>query len=282
MIDHSKRFCIVGLGLLGGSYAMGLKEAGYVVDAIDINSETIRYALDNKIIDRGSTKVEDIITQADFVIFGLYPSKLVEWLSTYQYLLKPHVLITDVSGVKKGLVDDVQTILRSDCEFIGSHPMAGKEVSGVQHSHHAMLKQANFIITPTLKNSKQGIDFVIELATILKFKRITSLSVEEHDQMIAFLSQLTHVIAVSLMNSNDHDQLANYTGDSFRDLTRIAMINEELWSELFLLNQEYLLLEIDRFMSELAHFRDTLYNKDSEEMKRCFIESSNRRKKFDQ
>lgn len=280
MIDQSKRFCIVGLGLLGGSYAMGLKAQGYHVDAIDINEESIRFALEKQMIDAGSVEVETIISQADYIIFGLYPSKIAAWIKTYQNNFKPNVILSDVSGVKRDLVDEVQSILRNDCEFIASHPMAGKEVSGVQHSNTAMFKEANFILTPTTKNSEQGIAFATDLATILKFKRISTLSVEEHDQMIAFLSQLTHVIAVTLMNTNEDEKLVEYTGDSFRDLTRIAMINEDLWSELFLANRDYLLVEIDRFMSELHHFRDTLYNKDHEEMKRLFVESTNRRKKF--
>lgn len=280
MIDQSKRFCIVGLGLLGGSYAMGLKKQGYKVDAIDCNEQSIQFAKLHQIIDEGSSEVETIISHADYIILGLYPMQIVQWITKYQHNFKANVVITDVSGVKRAIVEDVQTILREDCEFIASHPMAGKEVSGVQHSELAMFKDANFILTPTSKNTTQAIEFVTDLASLLNFKQVTSLTVDEHDQMIAFLSQLTHVIAVSLMNSKDDPKLVEYTGDSFRDLTRIAMINENLWSELFLLNRDHLLIEIDRFMSELTHFRDTLYNNDSEEMKRLFVESTKRRKKF--
>lgn len=282
MIEKNKRFCIVGLGLLGGSYAKGLKEKGYTVDAIDINEESIQYAYENHFIDKVSTQCEELLPHADYVVFGLYPTLIVEWIQTNQHLLKENVFITDVSGVKRAIVEDVQAILRSDCEFIASHPMAGREVSGVKYSNTEMFKVANFIITPTDKNTPQGIAFVDELAQLLNFKRITTLTCEEHDKMIGFLSQLTHVIAVTLMNTNDNSHLVEYTGDSFRDLTRIAKINENLWSELFLLNKDYLLEEIDDFMKELSHFRDTLYNEDTEEMKRLFIQSTTRRKYFDQ
>lgn len=282
MIEKNKRFCIVGLGLLGGSYAKGLKEKGYIVDAIDLNEESIHYACENHLIDSGSTHCEELLPHADFVILGLYPTLIVEWIKTNQYLLKENVFITDVSGVKRAIVEDVQAILRDDLEFIASHPMAGREVSGVKFSNTEMFKVANFIITPTAQNTPQGIAFVNDLAQLLEFKRITTLTCEEHDKMIGFLSQLTHVIAVTLMNTNDNSHLVEYTGDSFRDLTRIAKINENLWSELFLLNKDYLLEEIDDFMKELSHFRDTLYNDDTEEMKRLFIQSTNRRKYFDQ
>ena len=159
--------------------------------------------------------------------------------------------------------------------------MAGKEVSGVRNSDENIFKIANFIITPTEKNTSEGIKFARELGEILGFRNITQLSLEEHDKMIGFVSQLTHVIAVSLMNTNDNTHLVEYTGDSFRDLTRIAKINEVLWSELFLLNKEVLVKEIDDFAAELNNFREKLVNEDVEGMKKLFIQSTERRKLFD-
>lgn len=282
MIERDKIFCIVGLGLLGGSYAKGLKEKGYTVYAIDISEDGLNYALENNMIDKGSTIVSDLLPQADYVILGLYPTLIINWFKANQQYFKENTIITDVSGVKRAIVNDVQSLLRNDIEFIASHPMAGREVSGVTYSNTEMFKVANFIITPTSKNTERAINFLNDLAALLEFKRITTLTLEEHDKMIGFLSQLTHVIAVTLMNTNDNSHLVEYTGDSFRDLTRIAKINENLWSELFLLNKDYLLEEIDDFMKELSHFRDTLYNEDEEEMKRLFIQSTKRRKYFDQ
>lgn len=280
MINQNTRFLIIGLGLIGGSYAMGLKKQGYHVDAIEINQLSIDYAIKNNIIDHGSTFDIDLIKNADIIISGLYPNTMIEWITTYQQYFKSQVLISDVSGVKCNIVDQVQSILRKDVSFIASHPMAGKEVSGVKYADNSIFEQANFIITPTNLNHQGEIDTMIEFAKILNFKNISVLSCEEHDKMIAFVSQLTHAIAVSLMNASDNPDLVKYTGDSFRDLTRIANINENLWSELFFLNKDYLLAEIDNFMNSLTTLRQTLVNNDKDKLKDLFVTSTIRRQRF--
>lgn len=282
MINKDMKFFIVGLGLLGGAYAKALKKNGYTVYAADINEDSIEYALENNIIDEGAVSdYNSLIEKADVIISGLYPTAMVGWLRENQKYFKKGCIITDVSGIKRGIADKVQGFLSEDVEFISSHPMAGKEVSGVRNSDENIFKIANFIITPTEKNTPEGIKFARELGEILGFRNITQLSLEEHDKMIGFVSQLTHVIAVSLMNTNDNTHLVEYTGDSFRDLTRIAKINEVLWSELFLLNKEILVKEIDDFAAELNNFREKLVNEDVEGMKKLFIQSTERRKLFD-
>lgn len=282
MANKNMKFLIVGLGLLGGAYAKALKKKGYFVSAVDINKDSIEYALENKIIDEGAVSdYKSLIEKADVIISGLYPTTMVEWIERNQKYFKKGCIITDVSGVKRGIVNKVQERLPRDVEFISSHPMAGKEVSGVRNSDETIFEIANFIVTPTEKNTIQGIEFGKELGKILGFRNITQLSLEEHDKMIGFVSQLTHVIAVSLMNTNDNTHLVEYTGDSFRDLTRIAKINEVLWSELFLLNKEVLIKEIDDFAAELDNFREKLVNEDVEGMKKLFIQSTERRKLFD-
>lgn len=281
MIKKDTKFLIVGLGLLGGSYALGLKKEGYRVYGIARREETISYALEHHMIDKGSIQVDEMVSEADVIIFGLYPTAIITWIEQYQHLFKPNALITDVSGVKCNIVDKVQSILREDVEFISAHPMAGKETSGIEYANIDMFKSANYIITPTEKNTQEAIDFSYDLAYTLHFNHIAVLSCEEHDHMIGFLSQLTHVVAVSLMNTHDNSHLVEYTGDSFRDLTRIAKINETMWTELFMLNKDILLEEIDAFMASISNFREVLANEDTDEMKRLFIQSTQRRKKFD-
>ena len=277
-----KKFLIVGLGLLGGSIALGLKKWNHTVYAIDIDEKAIEYALNNHIIDEGSTTCEpNLLNKADVIISGLYPTMIVDWIKDNQQHFKENALITDVTGVKGAIVYKIQEILRSDLEFIGAHPMAGKEVSGVYYADSSIFLPANLILTPTDKNTKETIDFMYEFGKELRFNNICELTVEKHDQMIGYLSQLTHVIAVSLMNANDSTHLKEYTGDSFRDLTRIAKINENLWTELFLLNKENLVLEIEQFVNEINDFKDALVNEDIDKMKQKFITSTNRRKYFD-
>ena len=282
MIDKKKRFLIIGLGLLGGSYAMGLKKRGHIVSAIDINEASINYALEKGIIDEGAATADpNLISQADVIISGLYPKTIVGWISENQQYFKKNALITDVTGVKCSIIYKIQELLREDCEFIGSHPMAGKEVSGVQFADPSIFLPANLIITPTSKNTQAAIDFLYEFGIELRFNNICILTPEKHDEMIGYLSQLTHVIAVSLMNANDNSHLKEYTGDSFRDLTRIAKINENLWTVLFLMNKDVLVNEITAFVDEINDFKQKLMAEDVDGMKQKFIQSTKRRKYFD-
>ena len=282
MIDKKKRFLIIGLGLLGGSYAMGLKKRGHIVSSIDINEASINYALEKGIIDEGAATADpNLISQADVIISGLYPKTIVVWISENQQYFKKNALITDVTGVKCSIIYKIQELLREDCEFIGSHPMAGKEVSGVQFADPSIFLPANLIITPTSKNTQAAIDFLYEFGIELRFNNICILTPEKHDEMIGYLSQLTHVIAVSLMNANDNSHLKEYTGDSFRDLTRIAKINENLWTELFLMNKDVLVNEITAFVDEINDFKQKLMAEDVDGMKQKFIQSTKRRKYFD-
>lgn len=280
-MNRNTRFLIVGLGLIGGAYARRLTAMGYAVDALDINPDSIEYALQEGIIRQGAAYSGELVSRADFIVFGLYPTAMVDWLKAHQDALRPGALITDVSGVKTGVVDEVQAFLREDVEFIGSHPMAGRELTGVRNSDERVFHGANFIITPTEKNTQAAIDAVHQLAEILGFGRISQLTLREHDEMVGFLSQLTHVIAISLMNCKDNTHLAAYTGDSFRDLTRIARINEKLWSELFLLNKDVLTQEIDGFIRELKRVRDRIQNDDQEGLKELMVNSTHRRAFFD-
>ena len=273
---------IVGLGLIGGSYARALKRLGFHVAAIDINQESIDYALENGIADEGYTTVEPaVVSHADVVVFGLYPTVFKEWIAQHQQFLKPGAMLTDVTGVKSCIVYDIQDMLRSDVEFIAAHPMAGKEVYGVQNSDEHIFHDANYIVVPTEKNTPEAIEWCRSLGMILGFNHIAVLSPEKHDEMIGFVSQLTHIIAVSLMECSDDHSLVDYTGDSFRDLTRIARINDKMWSELFMMNKKELLAQMDRFISVFQDFRNMLANDDVEGMRAAMRVSTERRAWFD-
>ena len=273
---------IVGLGLIGGSYARALKRLGFHVAAIDINQESIDYALENGIIDEGYTTVEPaVVSNADAVVFGLYPTVFKEWIAQYQQFLKPGAMLTDVTGVKSCIVYDIQDMLRPDVEFIAAHPMAGKEVYGVQNSDEHIFHDANYIVVPTEKNTPEAIEWCRSLGMILGFNHIAVLSPEKHDEMIGFVSQLTHIIAVSLMECSDDHSLVDYTGDSFRDLTRIARINDKMWSELFMMNKKELLSQMDRFISVFQDFRNMLASDDVEGMRASMRVSTERRAWFD-
>ena len=282
IVDVSKRILIVGLGLLGGSYAKALKRFGFHISAITKEQGSIDYALKEGIIDEGSTELDErIIGQADLVVFALYPHVFVEWIEKNQQLLKSGALITDVTGVKGSIVYRIQDMLREDVEFIAAHPMAGREVSGVENSTEKMFVGANYIVTPTAKNTPEAIETCVELGRLLGFSNVATLSPEEHDEMIGFLSQLTHCIAVSLMTCNDKEHMEKYTGDSFRDLTRIARINDLMWSELFVANKKVLLDQMDMFMNEFEKLRGMIETEDIDGMRAMMRHSTARRALFD-
>ncbi len=282
IVDVSKKILIVGLGLLGGSYAKALKRFGFHISAITKDQSSIDYALKENIIDKGSVELDkSIISQADLVIFALYPHVFVEWIEKNQQLLKSGALITDVTGVKGSIVYKIQEMLRPDLEFVAAHPMAGREVSGVENSTEKMFFGANYIVTPTQKNTPEAIETCLELGRLLGFSNVTTLSPEEHDEMIGFLSQLTHCIAVTLMTCNDKENMEKFTGDSFRDLTRIARINDLMWSELFVANKEILLDQMDLFLNKFCELKSMLEAEDVDGMREMMRHSTRRRALFD-
>ena len=267
---------------MGGSYAKALTKKGYKIKAIDISQKTIDYALENKLISYGTTEVEpSLVSEADIIVFALYPHTFKKWITDYQKYFRPGIIITDVTGVKGCIVYDIQSILREDVEFIAAHPMAGRERSGIEYSDDKVFIGANYIVTPTAKNTRQAIELCKTLGSELGFKKISEITPELHDEMIAFLSQLTHCRAVALMTAGENPSLRDYSGDSFRDLTRIAKINDEMWSELFLLNRDALLREMDSFEREFKKMRACVETGDRETMREMMRCSTERRALFD-
>ena len=282
ILDQNTKILIVGLGVIGGGYAKALSKKGYKVKCITRKQSDIDYAIAHDMVIGGSPFPDpELIKEADLIVVALYPQAFIDWVKDYQKHMHRGAIVTDVTGVKGGIVHEVQSFLRDDIEFIAAHPMAGRERSGIEFSDDKVFQGANFIVTPTEKNTKDAIDVCKKLGAELGFAKISELTPEEHDAMIAFLSQLTHVIAVTLMTCNTKDGLEKYTGDSFRDLTRIAKINDRMWSELFLCNKEALLAQMDSFAKEFALFRSMLAEDNEEGMREKMRLSTARRGLFD-
>ena len=281
-LDKDKKILIVGLGLIGGSYAAALSQNGWEVGAIDPDPQAIAFAEKAGFIRHGRTEPEaEYVGKFDIVVFALYPHALLEWLEKYGPWLRDGALATDVTGVKSGVVERAQALLFPRVEFIGAHPMAGREVSGVENARADLFRGANYIVTPTSANTEEAIACCEALGRTLGARNISRLTPKEHDEMIGFLSQLTHCIAVALMTCKESRHLVDYTGDSFRDLTRIAKINENMWTELFLWNREELLSQMDLFIAHFAKLRDALAQGDEETMKSMMRLSTERRRYFD-
>lgn len=281
-LNKDMKILIVGLGLIGGSYAEALSKKGYEVGAIDQKQEAIDFALRKGYIASGRADIDkEYIGRFDIVVFALYPHAFVEWIEKYQNCLKSGAIITDVTGVKGGVVSDVQNALREDVEFIAAHPMAGRECSGVENAKAEIFDGANYIVVPTEKNTQEAIEVCKDLGRELGFKHISELSVKQHDETVGFLSHLTHCIAVSLMVCKESGHLADYTGDSFRDLTRIAKINDEMWSELFLLNKDEIVEQMNLFEQHFGKLKECIQNDDREGIREMMRLSTKRRKVFD-
>ena len=276
------KIVVVGLGVIGGSFIMALKEAGYKdVYGIDVNEESLKKAKEKELIKEGFKDGKEIIKEADLIIISLYPRLVKQFILDNKENFKDGALITDATGVKKFFIEDILNILPNNIDFIFGHPMAGREKKGIDFASSQVFKGANYILTPISRNKPENLDLVEELVYKLGFKRVKRIAPEYHDEMIWFVSQLPHAIAVGLINSDvEGRETGNFIGDSYRDLTRIANINEDLWSELFLENKDNLLNSIDNFEIELDKIKNAIRNDDTQTLKELFIKSTKRREKL--
>lgn len=280
--DKDTKILIVGLGLIGGSYAEALSSVGYEVGAIDCNADSIAFALEKGWISSGRADTDgEYIGKFDLIVFALYPHIFIDWIKQNQRFIRPGALLTDVTGVKCSVVYEVQKLLRSDLEFIGAHPMAGREVSGVRNAKKEIFTDANYIVTPTESNTVEAIAACKALGRAIGFKNISTLTPEKHDEIVGFLSHLTHCIAVALMISKESEHMCEYTGDSFRDLTRIAKINDVMWSELFMLNKTELLAQMKLFEAAFDRLRISIEQDDTDALREMMRLSAKRREYFD-
>ncbi|MCC0649038.1 prephenate dehydrogenase [Clostridioides sp. ZZV15-6598] len=270
---------VVGLGVIGGSFAKALKKAGYEdVFGVDIDSETLKKAEELKIIKKGCTTGKEFFKQADLIILSIYPRLIVNFLENNKAFFKKGTIITDTTGIKEVLINDVLKIIPDDVDFIFGHPMAGREKKGIDFASDEVFKEANYIITPTGRNNIKNLEFVEDLILEIGFKRVKKLTAQKHDEMIAFTSQLPHVMAVALINSDEEGrETGKFIGDSYRDLTRIANMNEDLWSELFLGNRDNLLKSIENFEMEVNLIKEAIFNNDKNKLVEYFKTSSVRR-----
>lgn len=270
---------IVGLGIIGASYAKGLKEKGHYIYGVDKKEDTISYGIENNIISEGSLDPKDYIEKSDLIILGLYPYDLLDFLKKYNNLFKEGQIITDVSGVKRHFLKEAYKLAKP-ATYISHHPMAGREKQGIKYSDNKIFNGANFLII-NYQNNEKEIEVLKGIARDLNFGKISIISMEKHDKMVGYTSQLAHAIACALVNSDTEDDTYDFIGDSYRDLTRIAKINKDLWSELFLSNKDYLIDEINNFENELDKIKTSLITCDKEALKDIFEESKIRREKME-
>lgn len=277
-MKEDKIITIVGLGVVGGSYAIALSKKGYTVYGVNRSQQSIEDAIAAKAIKDGAETPEKFFPLSDIIIIALYPDQIVSYLEKYGKYIKKGCLISDVAGIKSKFVEAIAANVPEGCEFLFCHPMAGREKRGFKYADDKVLQGANFLIVSTPTTSSQAIERMSRLVTDIGFGRIRITDVTTHDEVIAYTSQLPHAIAVALINSDDENsETASYIGDSYRDLTRIANINEDLWSELFFGNKDNLISTITRFENQLAEIKRAIAEDDCQSLKAMFIKSSQRR-----
>ena len=276
------KILIVGLGVIGGGYAMALKEAGYnEVYGIDTNEETLKKAKEMKIIKEGFTREDEIISEMDLIVLAIYPNLVKNFIVKNKNKFKENALITDVTGIKQLFINDIVEILPQNIDFVFAHPMAGKENKGIDYATNKVFQGANFLIVETKKNKEENIRQIENLAKEMGFKHIKRTTPAFHDEMIAFTSQLPHVLAVALTNSDiENRNTGEFIGDSYRDLTRIANMNEKLWSLLFLGNKKNLLEAMNNFEAEFDKIKKCIEENDEKNLQKLFIKSTIRREQL--
>ncbi len=271
---------VVGIGVIGGSYIQALNGLGHSVYGIDTDEKTLQQAKDDGCIVEGFVDGYDIIKESDMTIICLYPSLVLDFIASHEF--KKGSIVTDVVGIKSYFLEKALKIIDKDVEYVSGHPMAGREKKGYAYASQAVFQNANYIVIEHQKNKKETIDFMCQFVSQLGFKSVKIMSPYAHDEIISFTSQLPHMIAVALMNSDDEKyETGKYIGDSFRDLTRIANINADLWSELFLNNRDYLLASMQRFEEQFDLLKNALLDGDEEALKNMFKKSSLRREKLE-
>lgn len=276
------KIVIVGLGVIGGSFAMALRESGYnEIYGIDIDEKTIKKAIEMNLIKDGSTNGEYLLKNADLVIISIYPKLIKKFIKENNHNFKDGSIITDTTGIKRLFINEIRDVIPQNVDFIFGHPMAGREKKGLDFASKDVFKNANYILVDTEYNKSKNIDILENIIYSIGFSKIKKVSSQFHDEIISFTSQLPHVLSVALINSDEEGrETGDYIGDSYRDLTRIANINEDLWCELFMGNKENLLNSIDRFINQIYCLKESIENNNDTFLIEQFRKASKRRQKL--
>lgn len=257
----------MGLGLMGGSLAKALRSVhpDYSLAACDKNPSVLEDAVLDGTINHvfSPSGVENMLPLCDVVFICLYPATVVPFILDHAPFFKSGSIITDIAGVKMNLVEQLSAFPRTDVDIVLGHPMAGSEREGYSHANAEIFKDRNYIFIPLPSTKKESLSILKKLATDIGFTHIIETSAAIHDHKIAFTSQLCHLIASALVESAEDTEITAFGGGSFEDLTRIAMINAPLWTELFIENKEQLLKHISVFEESLTHFKTTIKQSDS-------------------
>ena len=280
-INKNQGVAIVGLGLIGGSIAGALKINGFKnIMGIDTQNKAIEDAINKDFIKLGDTEPENILPLAEIVIVCLYPKETAEFIKKHMNDFKYKAVITDVSGIKLDLINEINSCLRADLEFVGGHPMAGSHYRGFGHANPNLFMDANYIITPTDTSSLEAISKIKSLAKILGCKSISEINPGKHDEAMALASHMPHITALALMDMCDVREMGNLLGPSFKDATRVAQINSRLWAQLLISNKENLDEQIKIMEKKMEQLRKAIISSDIKELENLMEQAGSKRRKI--
>lgn len=258
---------VVGLGLMGGSFAKAVRAyTDCKVYGWNRTQAVAQAAVQEGVLD--GIADDAILGQADLIVISLYPQAAIDWLKAHIEKLKHGCLVVDFVGVKQCIVDALTPLAQKHgVHFVGGHPMAGREFSGFAYAQEDLFRDASMILVQTESSPLWAVDAVEGFFSQLGFGRVVRCSAEQHDHMIAFTSQLCHVVSSAYIKSPEALKHNGYSAGSYKDLTRVAKLNEDMWTELFLLNQQPLLQEIDEIIKHLTEYRDSIAAGDAERLR---------------
>lgn len=277
---------IVGLGIMGGSFAKSIRErilsqsnSTGKIYACNRSTACLNQALSEGVVNKvfTSAEVSKMLPECDFVFICLYPHATLDFLKEHKNEFKSESIVTDISGVKGIFEKELPNILRSDVDFIIGHPMAGGEKEGYASSSAKFFINHNYILIPQKFNKEENLNLMKDLISEMGFTRITQTTCDIHDYKIGFTSQLCHVIACALVESAKDEQITAFGGGSFEDLTRIAMINASLWTELFISNKDKLVSHIENFEKMMEKFKLAIQTEDSKTLNELLTDTREKR-----
>ena len=272
---------VVGLGLIGGSIAKSAKKnTNFKVYGYDINEAVVKKAVQEKSIDGELT--EKRLATCDYIFIPLYPEAVVEYVRNNVNNFKDGAVVIDCAGVKRSVCEVCFKIAEnSNFSFVGGHPMAGTQYSGFENSKDTMFYNAPFVLTP-----KENEDILIlanarEVIMALGFGRVSVMTPRKHDKLIAFTSQLAHIVSNAFVKSPSALERKGISAGSYKDLTRVAYLNENMWTELFLDNKDNLIFEVDNIIAELQKYSDAMKNNDADTLRQLLKEGKEMKLKAD-
>jgi prephenate dehydrogenase len=275
-----KTIAVVGLGLIGGSLAAALRGfEDYRVVGVVRRQATADYAMEHGVADDVAQSPAEVLPKADVTFLCMNPQQIVDYLHSHRDDFKPGSLVCDVCGIKTAIMEAARC-LPPEVDFIGCHPMAGTEFSGIENSFATMFRGAHFIMTPGEGSTEEHKDLVHRMAAYLGCRDIVNTTAEQHDAIIAYTSQLMHVVAAAVCDDAGLFQCRGFEGGSFRDVTRVAALDVDMWTELFSLNAPALSTVLRRMEDNLHSYRTAIENGDVERLRAKLDYSSERKRRM--